>query len=80
MNGLKNVSSLLKGRGHGETHVTLIQEKSGQWEVLFSMNFLWILDCLWKSALWQTRVYDPTHLVMIIFTDEHHVCVFWSVN
>ncbi len=30
MNGLKTVSSLLKGRGHGETHVTLIQEMNTQ--------------------------------------------------
>ncbi len=30
MNGLKTASSLLEGRGHGEAHVTLIQEMNGQ--------------------------------------------------
>ncbi len=38
MNGLKTASSLLKGRGRGETHVTLIQEMSGQWDISLSIN------------------------------------------
>ncbi len=38
MNGLKTASSLLKGRGHGETHVTLIQEMNCQWDISLSIN------------------------------------------
>ncbi len=33
--------SLLKWRRHGQTHVTLIQEMSGQREVLLPINRLW---------------------------------------
>ncbi len=39
-NGLKTASSLLKGRGCGKTHVTLIQEMNSQWEVSLSINRL----------------------------------------
>ncbi len=31
MNKVKTASWLLQGRGHGETHVTLIQQMNGQW-------------------------------------------------
>ncbi len=38
--GLKTASSLLKGRGHVETHVTLIQDMNGQWEDSLPINRL----------------------------------------
>ncbi len=53
VNGLKTASSLLKGRGHGKTHVTLIQGINGQWEVSLSINHLWIYltsGIIWNSS------------------------------
>ncbi len=38
MNGLKIASSLLKGQGHDETHVTVIQEMNGQLEFLLLLT------------------------------------------
>ncbi len=41
MNELKTASSLLKGPSHAKTHVTLIQEMNGQWDVWHSIDQLW---------------------------------------
>ncbi len=57
MNGLKTACSLLKGRGRGETHVTLIQEMNSQWEISFSVN------CLQKTG----QLFKLSNFIIILF-------------
>ncbi len=57
VNGLKTVSSLLKGRGCGKTHVTLIQEMNEQWKVfVISGNSKLVVSAVYFLLLFELEI------------------------
>ncbi len=70
MNELTAASSLLKGRGRGKTHVTLIQEMNGQWEVSLSINHL-CYDCITPLT-----IFSATALPLVWYCFNK---LYWSV-